>query len=226
LIHVTNLVKNYKTPDNTTLRILQIKELIIEDGRMLGVCGVSGSGKTTLLHILTGLLLPTAGDVRINDVYINRLAEGKRDIFRANNIGYIFQSFNLIPYLSARENVLLSMWIGKKTKKHEREKRCDELLEQVGLSKRAKHLPDELSGGEQQRVCIARALANNPSIIVADEPTANLDSQTKFQVIDLIKTMCVQNKATLILSSHDREITQGLHESVSLDAVKTDEGGE
>jgi putative ABC transport system ATP-binding protein len=223
LITVTNLIKDYKTPDNETLRILQIEKLVIEDGKMLGIYGVSGSGKTTLLHILTGLLLPTSGDVLVNDVYINRLAEGKRDIFRANNIGYIFQSFNLIPYLSARENIMLALWIGKKMKKPERERRCDELLEQTGLSKRAKHLPDELSGGEQQRVCIARALANNPSIIVADEPTANLDSQTKFQVIDLVKTMCVQNKTTLILSSHDREITQDLHEIVSLDAVKAGE---
>jgi putative ABC transport system ATP-binding protein len=222
LITVINLVKDYKTPDNGTLRVLQIEKLIIEDGKMLGVCGVSGSGKTTLLHILTGLLLPTAGDVIINDVCINQLAEGKRDIFRANNIGYIFQSFNLIPYLSAKENILLAMWIGKKTKKPEREKRCDELLEQTGLSKRAKHLPGELSGGEQQRVCIARAVANNPSIIVADEPTANLDSQTKFQVIDLIKTMCVQNKTTLILSSHDREITRDLHEIISLDTIKAE----
>jgi putative ABC transport system ATP-binding protein len=214
------LVKDYKTPDNATLRILQIEKLVIEDGKMLGICGVSGSGKTTLLHILTGLLLPTTGDVCINDVYINQLTESKRDIFRANNIGYIFQSFNLIPYLSARENILLALWIGKKIRKLEREKKCDEILEQVGLSKRAKHLPNELSGGEQQRVCIARAIANNPSIIVADEPTANLDSQTKFQVIGLIKTLCVQNKTTLILSSHDREITRDLHEILSLDAIK------
>ena len=223
MIRVTNLIKDYKTPDNNLLRILQIKELVIEDGKMFGVCGVSGSGKTTLLHILTGLLLPTSGDVLINGVYINRLSESKRDIFRANNIGYVFQSFNLIPYLSARENILLAMWIGKKMKKQEREKRCDELLEEVGLSNRAKHLPNELSGGEQQRVCIARAIANNPLIIVADEPTANLDSQTKFQIINIIKTLCVQNKTTLILSSHDREITQDLHEIVSLDAIKKGE---
>lgn len=220
MISVANLVKDYKTPDNGVLRILRIEKLVIEDEKMLGVCGVSGSGKTTLLHILTGLLLPTAGDVLVNDVYINRLPEAKRDIFRAKHIGYIFQSFNLIPYLSARENILLALWIGKKMKKPEREKRCDELLERIGLSKRAKHLPGELSGGEQQRVCIARAMANNPSIIVADEPTANLDSQTKFQVMDLIKTMCVQNKTTLILSSHDREIMRDLHEIISLDAVK------
>jgi putative ABC transport system ATP-binding protein len=217
---VTNLAKDYKTPDNGTLRVLEIEKLIIEDGKMLGISGVSGSGKTTLLHILTGLLLPTTGDVLINDVYINRLTEGKRDVFRANNIGYIFQSFNLIPYLSARENIALALWIGRKMKNPERGKRCDELLEQIGLFKRAKHLPGELSGGEQQRVCIARAVANNPLIIVADEPTANLDSQTKFQVIDLIKTMCVQNKTTLILSSHDREITRDLDEILSLDTMK------
>jgi ABC-type lipoprotein export system ATPase subunit len=220
MITVTNLVKEYKTPDNGILRVLNIEKLVIEDGTMLGIRGVSGSGKTTLLHILTGLLLPTAGDVLINDVYINRLTEGKRDIFRAKHIGYIFQSFNLIPYLSARENILLALWIGEKMKKPEREKRCGELLEQTGLSRRAKHLPEELSGGERQRVCIARALANNPAIIVADEPTANLDSQTKFQIIDLIKTICVQNKTTLILSSHDKEITRGLHETLSLDAIK------
>jgi ABC-type lipoprotein export system ATPase subunit len=137
---------------------LRIEKLVIEDGETLGVCGVSGSGKTTLLHILTGLLLPTAGDVSINGVYINRLSEAKRDAFRAKHIGYIFQSFNLIPYLSARENILLALWIGKKMKKQEREKRCAELLEQTGLSKRANHLPGELSGGEQQRACVARAL--------------------------------------------------------------------
>jgi ABC-type lipoprotein export system ATPase subunit len=220
LITVTNLIKNYKTPDNDTLRILRIEKLVIEDGTMLGVCGVSGSGKTTLLHILTGLLLPTAGDVCIGDVYINRLSEAKRDVFRAKHIGYIFQTFNLIPYLSARENILLALWIGKKMKKPEREKRCDELLEQTGLSKRAKHLPEELSGGEQQRVCVARALANNPAIIVADEPTANLDSQTKFQIINLIKTICAQNNTTLILSSHDKEITKNLHETLSLDEME------
>ena len=222
MITISNLVKDYKTPDNSPLRILHIKKLLIENGKMLGVCGVSGSGKTTLLHILTGLLLPTSGDVCINGVYINRLAEGKRDIFRANNIGYIFQSFNLIPYLSARENILLALWIGKRMKKPEREKRCNELLEQTGLSKRANHLPGELSGGEQQRVCIARAIANNPPLIVADEPTANLDSKTKFQVIGLIKTMCAQNKTTLILSSHDQEITRDLHETISLDAIQED----
>jgi len=223
LITAANLIKDYKTPDNSKIRVLHLKELVIENGKMLGISGVSGSGKTTLLHILTGVLLPTSGDVHIDDVCINRLPESKRDLFRANNIGYIFQNFNLIPYLSARENILFAMWLGKKLTKRESEKRCDELLEQVGLSQRAKHLPGQLSGGEQQRVCIARAIANNPAIVVADEPTANLDSQTKFQVMELIKTMCAKNNNILILSSHDGQILQGMHEILYLDAVKADE---
>lgn len=218
MITITDLRKEYKKTGNAPVKVLDIGKVIIADGEILGISGVSGSGKTTFLHILTGLLLPTSGDVLIDQTYINRLPENKRDAYRANHIGYIFQSFNLIPYLTARENILLSMWLGKNVTKAQRKAKCDELLEQVGLAERADHLPGQMSGGEQQRVCIARAVANNPPIIVADEPTANLDSQTKLQVMELLKSICEKNNTTLIVSSHDKEILQGLPKVIRLDS--------
>jgi putative ABC transport system ATP-binding protein len=220
LITLSNLIKDYKTPSGSLIRALQIKELNIDRGRMLGISGVSGSGKTTLLHIITGLLLPTEGNVYVNGENINSLSESKRDKFRAAHIGYIFQNFNLIPYLTAKENILLSIWLGRKSGRKERETRCDELLERVGLSARAGHLPGQLSGGEQQRICIARAIANSPEIVVADEPTANLDSRTKLAVTDLIREVCRQNNTTLIVSSHDKEILQKMDDVFHLDSAK------
>jgi ABC-type lipoprotein export system ATPase subunit len=190
--------------------VLDIRLLEIAAGSSTGISGPSGSGKTTLLNIITGILTPTAGAVRVDGVDLASLSAAERDRFRAERIGYVFQAFNLIPPLTALENVLLPMGFASRIAKRERRSRAQELLERVNLGHRLHHKPAELSHGEQQRVGIARALANRPRLIVADEPTASLEPGLTQEIARLLVRVCQEEQATLLVASHDRALLRNL----------------
>ncbi|MGF1473726.1 MAG: ABC transporter ATP-binding protein [Rubrobacteraceae bacterium] len=187
---------------STLVRALEEISLEFSDGEFAAIMGPSGSGKSTLLHILGALDRPSAGEVVVGDVELSALSDRKLTLLRRERMGFVFQFFNLIPTLSAEENVLLPALIsGEKPAKYAG--RLDELLELVGLAGRREHRPDELSGGEQQRVAIARALVRNPDIILADEPTGNLDSRTGAEVLGLMRESAARYEQTIIMVTHD-----------------------
>jgi len=190
--------------------VLDVRLLEIAAGSSTGLSGPSGSGKTTLLNIITGILTPTAGAVRVDGVDLASLSAAERDRFRAERIGYIFQAFNLIPPLTALENVLLPMGFASRIPKRQRRSRAQELLERVNLGHRLHHKPAELSHGEQQRVGIARALANHPQLIVADEPTASLEPGLTQEIARLLVSVCQEEQATLLVASHDPALLRNL----------------
>ncbi|MEA4845927.1 MAG: ABC transporter ATP-binding protein [Clostridiaceae bacterium] len=224
MIKIRDIVKKYPSPDGGEITVLSLKELDIQAGEEVGIAGASGTGKTTLLNIISGILLPSRGSVLVNDMEINLLPEAKRDLFRAQTIGYVFQMFNLIPSLTAKENVMASIVFGRKIPAQEREERCLELLKRVGLSHRINHTPGQLSGGEQQRVSIARALANRPPVVIVDEPTANLDLKNRINIMELLREICRENGATLIVATHDQEILKSLKRVVDLGRTEEVEG--
>ena len=186
-----------------SLTILHPLDLTIESGRVVAITGPSGSGKSTLLGLLAGLDAPSAGSVLLDGVDITALDEDSLARLRGTKIGFVFQFFHLLPSLTALENVLVPMEIAGVPQPG---KRAKSLLEEVGLAERGHHYPSQLSGGEQQRVAIARALANNPPILLADEPTGNLDSGTGHSVIELLLDVNRTRKTTLVLVTHDPEL--------------------
>jgi putative ABC transport system ATP-binding protein len=187
---------------STVVRALEEVSLEFSAGEFAAIMGPSGSGKSTLLHILGALDRPTSGKVVVGGVELSGLSDRKLTLLRRERMGFVFQFFNLIPTLSAEENVLLPALIsGEKPAKYAG--RLDELLELVGLAERREHRPDELSGGEQQRVAIARALVRNPDIILADEPTGNLDSKTGAGVLQLMRESAARYRQTIIMVTHD-----------------------
>lgn len=190
--------------------VLDVPRLTVPAGVAVGIAGPSGSGKTTLLNIITGILTPTAGEMQVCGVAVAALSPAERDRFRAERIGYVFQTFNLIPPLSALENVLLPMGFGACVPREERRARAEALLTRVGLSHRLKHKPGEMSHGEMQRVGIARALANRPRLIVADEPTASLEPGLSRDIVRLLIEVARQELATLLIASHDPSVLQQL----------------
>lgn len=196
------LAKTYGFKE-TAVKALKATNLEVEEGEFLAIIGPSGSGKSTLLHLLAGLDRPSAGKVFISGKNIYDLNEKERSIFRRENIGFVFQAFNLIPILSAEENIKLPILMDGKTVD---KKYLEELMDVLNIKDRRKHLPSELSGGQQQRVSIARALANKPSIIFADEPTGNLDSNSSKEVLHLLKETIKQYHQTLIMITHDSSI--------------------
>ncbi|MCL6473391.1 MAG: ABC transporter ATP-binding protein [Firmicutes bacterium] len=173
----------------------------VKAGEFFVIEGISGSGKTTLLYLLGGLDRPTSGSVRINGVDIARMGENKLAALRLNKIGFVFQSFNLIQTLNARENIEAAM-VPAQVKAPERRERAMQLLRMVGMEDRWHHLPGKLSGGEQQRVAIARALANNPGIILAVEPTGDLDTKTGVSIIEMLKELTMEQGQTVIIVTH------------------------
>ena len=179
-------------------------DLEVELGEILAVMGPSGSGKSTLLHLMGALDTPSSGRVLIGGVDVSTLSDGQLTELRSRTIGFVFQTFNLIPNLTAQLNVELPM-IFRGIPRRKRAARAGELLRRVGLAERAHHHPSELSGGERQRVAIARALANDPAIILADEPTGNLDSETGARVLDLLREVCSEGGKTMVLVTHDPE---------------------
>ena len=173
---------------------------------LTSIVGPSGSGKTTMLNLLAVIDIPTSGEVRLGDVVLSHLAEDQRSEVRLRQMGFVFQQWNLIPTLTALENVAFPMMLSGKTLR-ERNQRATALLEQVGLARRMNHLPNKLSGGEQQRVAIARSMALNPPILFADEPTGNLDSASGARVVELLMQQASEGRA-VILVTHDRELAR------------------
>ena len=181
--------------------------LIFEKGKIYCLFGTSGSGKSTLLNLLAGLEKPTKGSIIFRGKPLESLSETQLALYRQRYIGFVFQSYNLLPTLSAIENVTLPL-IFRKIPKRERLKIAKEMLKAVGLANRARHKPSELSGGQQQRVSMARAFVNNPQVVFADEPTGNLDTKTTYEMMELITGLAKKNNQTLIIVSHDTEIAK------------------
>lgn len=204
IIKVNGLRKVYRMGHEKIVALNHI-DLEIEKGEICCLFGTSGSGKSTLLNMLAGLEKPTKGTVCIKKHHIERMNEKELADFRQRYIGFVFQSYNLIPTLTALENVALPL-VFQGVPKKEREKRAKEMLEAVGLGKRLRHKPKEMSGGQQQRVSIARAFVNRPQILFADEPTGNLDTHTTLEVMDIITKIAKAYDQTLIIVSHDPEI--------------------
>jgi putative ABC transport system ATP-binding protein len=201
ILEIEKLDKVYKL-GGRQIRALSDVNLKVEKGEFLSIMGPSGSGKTTLLNILGCLDRPTYGKVILDGIDVTKVSERELCKIRRHKVGFIFQNFNLLPYLSAIENVELPME-GTGKSKEEKRKRARELLKLVGLSEREKHRPLRLSAGEQQRVAIARALANNPAIVLADEPTGNLDSKTGYEIVRLLGKLNIEQGTTIIMVTHD-----------------------
>lgn len=206
LIEIRGLKKYYKLGGNI-IKALDGIDLDIEKGEFVALLGTSGSGKSTLLNMLAGLERPTKGTIKYGNISLTDLNEEQITKFRNLNIGFVFQSYNLLPYLSAWENVSLPLTF-KGLGKEDRKKEAYKILKQVGLEDRMNNRPNELSGGQQQRVSIARAFVGRPKIIFADEPTGNLDTKTSFEVMKLIKNIIRENKQTFIMVTHDDEMTE------------------
>jgi len=203
-IQLQSVTKEYML-GKTTVHALRGISLKIEQGEFVAMVGPSGSGKSTTLHILGALDRPTSGEVWIQDTPVANMSDKQLARLRRERIGFIFQSFNLIPVLSVYGNVEFPLLL-MNVPKHERRERVMSTLTQVGLQDRAKHTTEELSGGQRQRVAIARALVTNPSIILSDEPTANLDSKTGAAIIDLMEELNEGNQVTLVFATHDESI--------------------
>ncbi|MBU1050732.1 ABC transporter ATP-binding protein [Candidatus Bipolaricaulota bacterium] len=206
MLDMKGLTKNYQL-GKVIVRALRGLDLQIDKGEIVAVMGPSGSGKSTLMHILGALDVPTEGKAFINGKDLQQLKEAELVVLRGQTVGFVFQTFSLIPTLSAQRNVELPMifqGVGKK----ERAKKASALLAGVGLADRTHHKPNELSGGERQRVAIARALANDPEIILADEPTGNLDSESGEAVLSLLKGLAKKDGKTVILVTHDPEAAE------------------
>jgi putative ABC transport system ATP-binding protein len=202
LIEIKKLNKAYESGDECVMALVDV-DLNIERGEFISVMGPSGSGKSTLLTILGGLNHPTNGHVVVDDIPIYSLPPEKLADFRREYLGFIFQSFQLIPYLTVIENVMLPLCITQRTNR-EQVKMAEEILERIGLRGRGRRLPDQLSGGEQERVAIARALVNSPPILMADEPTGNLDSKTGKEIMDLFKSLNEEGQ-TIVMVTHNSE---------------------
>ena len=204
-ILVAEHIKKYYGEDETLVKALDDVSLSVERGEFVSIIGTSGSGKSTLLHMLGGLDNPTEGKVTIDDKDISKLKGDALCIFRRRKIGFIFQSFNLVPSISVYDNVVLPIQLdGKKVDKEY----INKVIETLGISKKLNVLPSKLSGGQQQRVAIARALASKPAIILADEPTGNLDTRTSQDVLGLLKTTGQKFNQTIVMITHNDEIAQ------------------
>jgi len=214
VIESHNLSKIYN-PDTIPVCAVNGVDLQIEEGEFTALVGPSGSGKTTLLNLIGGLDYPTGGDVKVAGVDITNMSENKLIDFRLRNIGFVFQAYNLIPVLTASENVEFVMLL-QKTPKKEREKRAIDLLTEVGLKDKLKNRPSELSGGQQQRVAVARALASKPRFILADEPTANLDSKSAQNLLDIMSKLNKDENMTFIFSTHDQRVIDKARRVVTL----------
>lgn len=204
MVLLQGVTKQYKL-GNTVVHALKGIDLEIQEGEFISICGPSGSGKSTLLNIIGCLDLPSSGKVILMDKDVSKLSDSILSKLRNNYIGFIFQTFNLIPVLTAFENVEYPLLI-LGNPKNKRQQKVSQSLNEVGLTDFIKHKPDELSGGQRQRVAIARALVTNPQLVLADEPTANLDSQTGSDILDLMKKMNNTHGTTFIFSTHDPKV--------------------
>lgn len=212
MIKVTNIAKNYQQ-GSTEICALKNINFSLERGETLSIVGPSGSGKTTLLSLIAGIDCASSGQININGIDLTGLSEKKLCDFRAQNLGIIFQQFHLMPHLTAFENIALTLEIaGDKNIKA----KVENALESVGLENRATHLPSQLSGGEAQRVALARAIVNYPPLILADEPSGNLDTKTGDLVMDLLFEQAAKVKSTLVLVTHDHQLAKRCSQQIHL----------
>ncbi len=214
VIKVENISKVYDM-GKVQVKALDGVSLSVKKGQFLSIMGPSGSGKTTLLDVLSALLRPSSGEVYIRGKPISKMDDNQLASIRGKTIGFIFQTFNLIPRMTALENVMLPLWFAS-VPVEERKTRAEKILEEVGLGKRTEHKPNELSGGQRQRVAIARALAVNPDIIVADEPTGNLDTASGDQILEIIRKLNQKKGKTVLMVSHEEEVASLAQETVYL----------
>lgn len=206
IVETVELTRTYRHGSSSIVAVNKVN-LEIEEATLVSIVGPSGSGKTTFLNLIGLNDRPTYGKILFNGRDVSLLADKERRKVRLQNIGFIFQTFNLLPTLTASENVELPMALANVPHKTQRE-RASKLLEKVGLAKRLQHRPKELSMGEMQRVAIARALANNPSLILADEPTGELDSKTGSEIVKLLSDLCRERKKTVLVATHDKKIVE------------------
>ncbi len=214
MISLQQVSKTYETPAGKFSALNQI-DLEIQPGEFVGVVGKSGSGKSTLLNMLAGIDRPSSGSVAVAGTEIHALSENKLAVWRGRNVGFVFQFFQLLPTLTAAENVMLPMDFSKTLPFRERRKRALDLLERVAVGRHADKLPATLSGGEQQRVAIARALANEPPLVLADEPTGNLDSVTATAILDLFRDMANQG-TTVVIATHEADIARVIDRTIEI----------
>lgn len=216
ILEVTNLCKTYGKGD-TMVKALDNVSFSVEKGEFVAIIGPSGSGKSTLLHILGGVDVPTKGSVVINQMDISNLDETALAIFRRRQIGLIYQFYNLIPILTVQENLTLPLLLdGRKPD----EKQISTLVKRLGLENRLDHLPNQLSGGQQQRVSIGRALVNNPALMLADEPTGNLDSENSKEIISLLRQFNKDFNQTVIIITHDEKIANSADRVITIEDGK------
>jgi putative ABC transport system ATP-binding protein len=202
VLEVSDLVKAYPSPDGESQSVIDVPEFSLGEGELVALRGASGSGKTTFLHLVAGILTADAGRIVVDGVDMETLDEAHRDRMRAEKLGYVFQTFNLLQGYTALENVELGMAFGRGIDAS----RARALLDRVGLADRHGYLPRQLSAGQQQRVALARALANRPRLVLADEPTGNLDARRAQEAIDLLLEVCRETGAALLLVSHDAAV--------------------
>jgi len=212
LLEIRNLRKIYRTPEGETSTVLDVPHFVLEAKQQLALRGASGTGKTTFLNCIAGILRPNNGSVRLNGIDMAAASEGRRDQLRAQTIGYIFQTFNLLQGYTCLENVLLGMSFGRGADRAF----AQELLERVGLGDRLEYRPGQLSVGQQQRVAMARALANRPKLVLADEPTGNLDPRNARAAIQLVQEICGETGAALLIVSHDQTVLEQFDDCADL----------
>ncbi len=203
MLRIEGVKKSFIEPNGHLLPVLDIPAFELARGEQMVLLGRSGCGKTTLLHCIAGISTVDSGSITLEGVNLVRLSEAARDRFRAARLGYVFQTFNLLPAFTALENVLLGMTFAKRRRDLPR---AHHLLERVGLSHRATHTPGTMSVGEQQRVAVARSLANRPSLLLADEPTANIDPSNQQKIVDLIRETCREENIALLMVTHSMEV--------------------
>mgnify|MGYP001204169408 FL=1 len=202
MLRLENLKKSYRDDEGKTIPVVDVNEFFLDQGSVIALYGDSGSGKTTFLNLIAGILAPDHGTLKFAGNFLHELDENQRDQLRAKSIGYIFQSFHLLQGCTALENLLVAMSFAGKVDSL----RAKELLKVVGLTERMNHKPNELSIGQQQRVALARAVVNQPSLILADEPTGNLDERNTQVSLDILKELCEVNEASMIIVSHDHKV--------------------
>ena len=217
ILRAKEIKKSFKSPNGETIDVLRGANLEIARGQSISLRGESGAGKTTFLNVIAGLESPTSGDIYWDGQRVDNLSNSKQARLRAGFMGFVFQNYCLVPELNALENVELAARIAGKFDASAR-KRAKELLDSVGLSGRLRHLPSQMSGGEKQRVAIARAVMNNPRVILADEPTGNLDEATGLEVMDIFLTLCSSYSTSLLLITHNPEFAARTSAQVKLAA--------
>ncbi|WP_248925795.1 ABC transporter ATP-binding protein [Paenibacillus hamazuiensis] len=216
MLVLDKVTKSFAISASERIEVVSVDYFEMQRGEKAALVGPSGSGKSTLLHLIAGLFRPTSGSIRLLDKPVHGMKEAELDRFRAQHIGYVFQSFNLLSGFSALDNVLAAMKFGNVVPRKEQKERAAELLAQVGLGHRLDHKPSQLSGGEQQRVSIARALANSPALVLADEPTASLDADNAAQVFSLLVDACRSGGTALLMCTHDPELAGQLDKTINI----------